>query len=109
MSSAAFDACFVPGIAWFSGMARRSAQIAAVPGGSGYSCCPWRVVGRHGGLDRASISSSPSIPASRTWPARSGNPVGCFLAPDWRWLLDRDDSPWTASVPSAAPRDWHRS
>ena len=34
--------------------------------------------------------------ASRIWPARWRKPVWILLpsVPDWRWMLERDDSPW---------------
>ena len=45
---------------------------------------------------RTSTSSSPATPRSRIWRARSAGPVWVALKKDaeWRWLRDRDDSPW---------------
>ena len=40
-----------------------------------------------------------------------GRPVWILLpyVPDWRWLLDREDTPWypTARLFRQSPREWH--
>ena len=48
---------------------------------------------------------------SPTWPGRWGCRCGwpCPRAPDWRWLLEREDSPWYPTMRlfrQARPGDW---
>ena len=67
---------------------------------------------RHGGRhEPRSTSSSPPTRPSPTWRGASGSGPGspCPRVADWRWLIDRDDSPWYPTMTlfrQDSPGDW---
>jgi hypothetical protein len=103
----------LPDIAWFSLQhGDASAQIAAVPGGQRLMPLPAGASLTDTAALIAELDLVITVDTSIAHLAGAlGQPAWVLLpfAPDWRWLLDREDSPWYPTLRlfrQSQPRDW---